>query len=83
MSHEDDVKKAQAEFVAETKKAVKDALDAADEHPIGHVVCELIRGNVRGEIQTGDDAVKKVFDSILESIVPGEFRPAKKGNAER
>lgn len=73
----DDVKKAQEAFKAETKKAIKDALDAADAHPIGHIVCELVRGNVKGELQTGEDVLKKLWGCIVEETVPEEFRPKK------
>ncbi len=73
-----DVRAAQQAFVNDTKRLLRDGLDAVDAHPVGHVVCELVRGNVRGEIRTGEDAVKIAFNAAFDMVCPEDLNPKAK-----
>lgn len=65
----DEVRKAQQAFVDDTKKLVRDALESVDKHPVGHTVLELARAKRRGELETGEDALRTVWKSIFGDVL--------------
>lgn len=73
-----DVRDAQKAFQDDLRKKLKEGLEAADDHPVGHVVCQLIRGKVKGEIQDGKDAVRIALEAALGGLSPEDFQPPKK-----
>ncbi len=65
----DEVRKAQAQFVEDTKKLVRKTLEDVDKHPVGHTVLELARAKRRGELETGEDALRTVWKSIFGDVL--------------
>lgn len=61
----EDFRKAQQAFADDLRKTVKEGLDQLDAHPIGHMVCEVVRARVRGELQDENRGRQAILDIIL------------------